>query len=45
MRWMPKGWEQVLNDFVFKRDERADDLLGRLFAGSWSMISFKDGGS
>jgi hypothetical protein len=28
-----KGWEDVLNEYVFKGDERADDLLTRLFAG------------
>jgi Questin oxidase-like len=28
-----KGWENVLNEYVFKGDERADDLLVRLFAG------------
>jgi len=25
-----KGWENVLNEYVFAGDERADDLLGRL---------------
>jgi hypothetical protein len=28
-----KGWEDVLNEYVFKGDERADDLLVRMFAG------------
>lgn len=28
-----KGWEEVLNEYVFKGDERADDLFGRLYAG------------
>lgn len=28
-----KGWEKVLNEELFKGDERADDLLARLFAG------------
>lgn len=28
-----KGWETVLNDELFKGDERADDLLARLFSG------------
>ena len=28
-----KGWETVVNDELFKGDERADDLLARLFAG------------
>jgi len=30
-----KGWENVLNEYVFAGDERADDLLGRLYAGKW----------
>ncbi len=28
-----KGWENVLNEYVFKGDERADDMLVRMFAG------------
>ncbi|KAL5423641.1 hypothetical protein PMIN04_003778 [Paraphaeosphaeria minitans] len=28
-----KGWETVLNDELFKGDERADDLLARLYGG------------
>lgn len=28
-----KGWEAVLADEVFKGDERADDMLARMFAG------------
>jgi hypothetical protein len=28
-----KGWENVLNEYVFAGDERADDLLTRLYAG------------
>jgi hypothetical protein len=28
-----KGWEQVLNEYLFKGDERADDLLVRTFSG------------
>jgi hypothetical protein len=28
-----KGWETVLNDELFKGDDRADDLLARLFGG------------
>jgi len=31
------GWEAVMAEYVFKGDERADDLLGRLFAGTWSI--------
>lgn len=28
-----KGWEGTLEEFVFKGDERADDMLVRVFAG------------
>ncbi|PMD37389.1 hypothetical protein L207DRAFT_514664 [Hyaloscypha variabilis F] len=28
-----KGWENVLNEYVFAGDERGDDLLGRLYGG------------
>lgn len=28
-----KGWENVLNEYVFAGDERADDLLGRFYGG------------
>jgi len=28
-----KGWENVLSEFLFSGDERAEDLLARLFAG------------
>ncbi|KAK1766177.1 HypA protein [Phialemonium atrogriseum] len=28
-----KGWENVMNEYVFKGDEAADDVFGRLFAG------------
>ncbi|KAF2733376.1 hypothetical protein EJ04DRAFT_605640 [Polyplosphaeria fusca] len=28
-----KGWQEVLNERLFKRDEAADDMLGRMFAG------------
>lgn len=28
-----KGWENVLQEYVFASDERADDMLCRLFAG------------
>lgn len=28
-----KGWENVLQEYVFAGDERADDMLGRMFAG------------
>jgi hypothetical protein len=29
-----KGWEDVLNECVFKGDERADDMLVRMFSGT-----------
>lgn len=28
-----KGWQNVVNEYLFKGDERADDMLVRLFAG------------
>lgn len=28
-----KGWENVLNEYVFAGNERADNLLTRLYAG------------
>ncbi|KAF2649155.1 hypothetical protein K491DRAFT_698346 [Lophiostoma macrostomum CBS 122681] len=28
-----KGWENVLNEYMFQGDERADDMLVRMFAG------------
>ena len=28
-----KGWQEVLNQYVFKGDERADDMLVRMFGG------------
>jgi len=28
-----KGWEEVLNEYLFKGTERADDMLVRLFGG------------
>lgn len=30
-----KGWEKVLNEYVFKGDERAESMFGRLFAGEF----------
>lgn len=35
-----KGWENVLNEYVFAGDERADDLLGRLYGGT-SLLSIR----
>ena len=31
MDW--KGWQEVLNQYMFKGDERADDMLVRMFGG------------
>ena len=28
-----KGWQEVLNEYVFKGDERANDMLVRMFSG------------
>jgi hypothetical protein len=28
-----KGWQEVLNEYIFKGDERADDMLVRMFSG------------
>jgi hypothetical protein len=28
-----KSWQEVLNEYVFARDERADDMLARMYAG------------
>lgn len=28
-----KGWQHVLNEYIFKGDERADDMLVRMFGG------------
>jgi hypothetical protein len=29
-----KGWENVLNEYVFAGDERADEVFARLYAGT-----------
>lgn len=28
-----KGYEEVINEYMLKRDERADDMLVRMYAG------------
>ena len=28
-----KGWQNVLNEYMFKGDEKADDMLVRMFSG------------
>ncbi|KAK5627329.1 hypothetical protein RRF57_003044 [Xylaria bambusicola] len=33
-----KGWQAVLNEYLFKGDERSDDLLVRMFAGFFHPI-------
>ena len=37
-----KGWQAVLNEYLFKGDERSDDMLVRIFAGELPLqhISF-----
>lgn len=30
-----KGWQNVIKEYLFSEDERADDMLVRMFAG-WS---------
>lgn len=30
-----RGWEEVINEYVLKRDDRADDMLARMFAGGF----------
>ena len=30
-----KGWENVLNEYLFSGTEHADDLLSRVFTGAW----------
>jgi hypothetical protein len=32
------SWQEVLNEYLFKGDERADDMLQRLFAGRSSLF-------
>jgi len=34
-----KGWEDVVKEYVFKGDERADDMLVRMFAGKSSSLT------
>ena len=33
-----KGWENVLNEYVFAGGEKADDLLTRFYAGISSLL-------
>lgn len=33
-----KGWENVVNEYLFAGDERADDLLGRMYAGKFCSL-------
>jgi hypothetical protein len=35
-----KGWENVLNEYLFSGTEQADDLLTRLFAGAYLSFPF-----
>jgi Questin oxidase-like len=34
-----KGWEKVLNEYVFSGDERGDNLLGRFYGGIFRFLS------
>lgn len=36
-----KGWENILNEYVFAGDERADDMLCRLYAGKCSHSTWR----
>lgn len=31
-----KGMQEVVTEYLFKGDERANDILGRMFAGEWA---------
>ena len=33
-----KGWQEILNEYLFAGDERADKLLARMFAGFYHPI-------
>ena len=33
-----RGWENVLQEYLFAGGEKADDMMGRLFAGTPSSI-------
>lgn len=35
-----KGYEEVINEYVFKGDEKADDMLVRMFAGGLTPFPF-----
>jgi len=37
-----KGWQNVLNEYVFKGDERANDMLVRLYAGLYAAWNSHD---
>ena len=34
-----KGWPEVIIEYVLKRDELADDMLARMFAGEYMLDS------
>lgn len=38
-----KGWENVLNDYLFAGGKRADDLLTRVYAGMTSLSNILSG--
>jgi hypothetical protein len=33
-----KGWQNVLNEYLFANTERSDDMLGRMYAGKSFLI-------
>jgi len=35
-----KGWEEVVQEYLFEGTESADDLLGRLYAGQSSFMPY-----
>lgn len=35
-----KGWQDVLIEYLFAETPRADDLLGRMFEGTYSRLSY-----
>lgn len=36
-----KGWENVVNEYVFAGDARADDMLVRMYAGKNPSYAYK----
>lgn len=40
-----RGVEDVVREFVFRADERADDILARMYSGMYSSLFFSHGPS